>query len=214
MEPARYIGVEGPIGAGKKLLAGRLAQTFKARLVMEKTDDNPFLTGFYRDRKQYAFQAQLFFLLSRFQQLQGLNQLDLFQRTTISNFLFEKDRIFALLHLGEAEIALYEQVFTLLQDRVPVPDLVIYLSVSTEVLWKRIKTRGHPAEWMSAGHIEKLNEAYNRFFLNYEAAPLLVVNASNVDFGADQDHYQHLLREVSGHTKGIKHYIPRSEGAL
>lgn len=207
MVGGRYIVVEGPIGVGKAALARKLSESLKARLVLEEAEANPFLEDFQRDRQRYAFQAQLFFLLSRFKRHQELAQLDLFKRDTVGDCLFERDRIFALVNLAEDELILYDQIFTLLLERVPQPDLVIYLSSRTDVLWKRIRNRQEPVE-MTQDYLEELNEAYNYFFFHYDRAPLLVVNTSDAGFMEDEDNYRHLLTEVKRHRKGVKHYVP------
>jgi deoxyguanosine kinase len=214
MDSVRYIVVEGPIGVGKSALAEKLAQSLEARLVLEETEANPFLEGFQKDRKSYAFQAQLFFLLSRFRQLQELTQLDLFHRSTVGDCLFERDRLFAMVSLDEDEFVLYDQVFGLLQDRVPSPDLVIYLSARAEVLWQRHRASGQEEGVLySREYLEDLNEAFNHFFFHYNRSPLLVVNTSDVDLLNSGDDYRHFLREVLNHRKGTKHYIPLSSAA-
>ena len=207
MDRSRYIVVEGPIGVGKTALAGMLARSLNARLILEESADNPFLAGFYRDRKRYAFQAQLFFLLSRFRQQQELSQLDLFQRNIVGDYLFERDRLFASVNLGEEDFALYDQVFGLLADRVTEPDLVIYLAAPARVLWKRIKNRTGLSGWITQSYLEELGEVYNNFFHHFDRSPLLVVNESGVDFTRDQENYGRLLKEVTDHTSGVKHYI-------
>lgn len=215
MDSARYIVVEGPIGVGKSTLAEKLANSLEARLVLEETEANPFLEGFRKDRKTYAFQAQLFFLLSRFRQLQELTQLDLFHRSTVGDCLFERDRLFALVSLDEDEFHLYEQVYALLQVRVPTPDLVIYLSARADVLWQRHRASGQEeGDFYSREYLEDLNEAFNHFFFHYGRSPLLVVNTSDVDLINSDEDYQHFLREVLTHRKGTKHYIPLSSAAV
>ena len=141
MKRPRYIVVEGPIGVGKTSLAKRLAAEFHARSVFEKVEENPFLTKFYEDRESYAFQAQIFFLLSRYQQQRELIQQDLFSQNAVSDYLFAKDRIFATLNLSSEEITLYKQLYQLLDPRVPKPDLVVYLQARPDVLYKRVKKR-------------------------------------------------------------------------
>ena len=209
MGNGRYIVVEGSVGVGKGRLAEKLAETMQSRLVLEETEANPFLTDFQRDGARYAFQAQLFFLLSRFRQQQELMQLSLFNRGTVSDYLFDRDRLYALLNLSEAEFALYDQVFQLLLHRLPGPDLVVYLSAGTEVLWKRL--RGRPLESaLSREELERLNEAYHRFFFYYDRSALLVVNTDGVDFVEDEDAFKQLLKEINRHRRGVKHYVPWS----
>jgi len=212
MAETRYIVIEGPIGAGKTALAVKLAEVLQARLILEETQANPFLDEFHKDRRKYAFQAQLFFLLSRYRQLQEVSQLDLFHRTTVGDFLFERDRLFAELNLDDHEFELYFQVFHLLFERTPRPDLVVYLSAGSEVLWERVKAKAGAETWLSYDYIEELNEIYTKFFYRYDRTPLLVVNTSNVDFIVSEDDFRHLVKEIQNHRKGLKHYIPLGSG--
>ena len=207
-ERPRYIAVEGPIGVGKTTLAEVLAERLGGKLVLEAVEENPFLPGFYADRRKHAFQAQLFFLLSRFQQQQDLFQQDLFSQSTVADYLFAKDRIFAALTLAPEELALYERVYELLGPRVVRPDLVVYLQARTEVLLARIKKRGRDYErGFDAGYLEALAKAYNDFFFHYDDGPLLVVNASDVDLAAPEDQ-EALVQVIRRHRKGIQHYVP------
>jgi len=208
MAETRYIVVEGPIGAGKTALAVKLAEVLQARLILEETQANPFLNEFHKDRRKFAFQAQLFFLLSRYRQLQEVNQLNLFHRTTVGDFLFERDRLFAELNLADNEFELYFQVFHLLFERTPQPDLVVYLSAGSEVLWERVQAKAGAETWLNYDYIEELNEIYTKFFYRYDRTPLLVVNTSNVDFMASEEDFRQLVKEIQNHRKGIKYYIP------
>ena len=175
----RYIVIEGPIGVGKTSLTQLLAQEFDARSILEKPEENPFLSHFYKDRKKYAFQTQIFFLLNRFQQQKEIAQLDLFNQITFCDYLFAKDRIFATLNLDDHELTLYEQVFNLLKGQIPSPDLVIFLQAKPEVLLQRIKTRNHPYEKeVDLEYLSTLTEAYNYYFFHYDHSPLLVVDTS------------------------------------
>ncbi|HCU25057.1 MAG TPA: deoxynucleoside kinase, partial [Deltaproteobacteria bacterium] len=168
MKPLRYIAVEGPIGVGKTTLTRLLAEEFQGRLVLEEAEENPFLPAFYKDSRAHAFQTQVFFLLSRYQQQKQLIQQDLLQQATVSDYLFAKDRIFALLNLSEEEISLYERLYRVLDAQVPKPDLVIFLQASVETLRERIKKRGIAYEKSISGeYIERLCQAYNRFFFEY-----------------------------------------------
>jgi deoxyadenosine/deoxycytidine kinase len=209
MERPRYIAVEGPVGAGKSALARVLAERSGARLVEENPDENPFLRPYYQDRKKHAFQAQLFFLLSRFQQQQALFQQDLFTRSTVSEYLFARDRIFASLALSPDELALYDRVYELLGPRVVKPDLVVYLQARTDVLLGRIRRRGRDYERsIDAGWLEGLAKAYRDFFFHYDETPLLVVNASDIDVEGSAEDAEALLAVIRKHRKGTQHYVP------
>ena len=209
MERPRYIAVEGPVGVGKSALARVLAERSGARLVEENAEENPFLRAYYQDRKKHAFQAQLFFLLSRFQQQQALFQQDLFSQSTVSDYLFAKDRIFAAHALAPTDLPLYDRLYELLGPRVVKPDLVVYLQASTEVLLQRIRRRARDFErHVDPGWIESLAAAYNDFFFHYEDTPLLVVNASDIDLEGNADDVEALLAVIRRHRKGTQHYVP------
>jgi deoxyadenosine/deoxycytidine kinase len=213
MGTLRYIAVEGPIGVGKTSLATLLAKEFSARCILENPGENPFLTRFYRDQKKYAFQTQIFFLLSRYQQQQELQQLDLFSQLTISDYLFPKDKIFASINLDENEFALYEQVYALLTGRIPSPDMVIYLQAKPGVLLSRIRQRDHDYERsIEAGYLRALVEAYNNFFFHYDESPLLVIDTSEIDFVHRQQDMAGLIREIQRPRKGTWYYVPQSFG--
>jgi deoxyadenosine/deoxycytidine kinase len=205
----RYIVVEGPIGVGKSSLTNIVAERFQARRVMEVVEENPFLASFYSDRNKFAFQTQMFFLLSRFRQQQELFQQDLFSEVTVSDYLFAKDRIFATLTLDPNELALYERVFEALTPRVTRPDLVIYLQARLDVLLARIKKRGREFERrFDPVYLESLCKAYNDFFFHYQDTPLLVVNTSDIDFVNNSDDLENLLQVVRQTRKGTVHYQP------
>jgi deoxyguanosine kinase len=205
----QYIVVEGPIGVGKTSLARLLAKEFNARCLLEKPEENPFLSHFYQDRKKYAFQVQVFFLLTRFQQQQEIAQPDLFNQVTISDYLFDKDRLFALLNLDGNEFVLYEKIFQLLGGRIPTPDLVIYLQAKPEVLLQRIKSRNIAYEKeMEFDYLKKLTETYNSYFFHYNQSPLLVLNTSEIDFVKRKEDFDQLLREIRGMKKGIWYFTP------
>jgi deoxyadenosine/deoxycytidine kinase len=209
MERPRYIAVEGPIGVGKTTLAHILGERLGGHVVLEAVEENPFLASFYADRKKHAFQAQLFFLLSRFQQQQALFQQDLFSQATIADYLFAKDRIFAALTLGPDELALYERVYELLGPRVVRPDLVVYLQARTDVLMTRIKKRGRDFERSIEGsYLDALAKAYSDFFFHYEDSPLLVVNTSDIDLEGSPHDLEALLAVIRRHRKGTQHYVP------
>ncbi len=205
----RYIVVEGPIGVGKSSLTNIVAKRFEARRVMEVVEENPFLANFYDDRVKYAFQTQMFFLLSRFKQQQELFQQDLFSEVTVSDYLFAKDRIFANLTLEAAELSLYERVFDALGPRVTKPDLVIYLQARLDVLLSRIKKRGREFERkFDVGYLEALCKSYNDFFFHYQDTPLLVVNTSDIDFVNNAEDLENLLTVIRQTKKGTVHYQP------
>lgn len=205
----RYIVVEGPIGVGKSSLTNILAERYRARRVMEVVEENPFLSSFYEDRDKYAFQTQMFFLLSRFKQQQALFQQDLFNTVTVSDYLFAKDRIFAHLTLDANELSLYERVFEELGPRVTRPDLVVYLQARIDVLLGRIKKRGREFERkFDPTYLEDLCTAYNEFFFHYNDTPLLVVNTSDIDFVNNPEDLENLLNIVRQTKKGTAHYIP------
>ncbi|MFL5418284.1 MAG: deoxynucleoside kinase [Myxococcales bacterium] len=209
MERPRYIAVEGPIGVGKTALAQLLSERLGARLVTESPEENPFLRGFYADRRKHAFQAQIFFLLSRFQQQQALFQQDLFSRSIVAEYLFARDRIFAALSLEPEELTLYDRVYELLGPRVVKPDLVVYLQARTDALLGRIRKRGRDYERsIDAAWLEGIAQAYNDFFFHYDDTPLLVVNASDIDLEASAEDVEALVAVVRKHRKGRQHYVP------
>ena len=206
MGESRYIVVEGPIGVGKTTFVKLLAEVFQARTVLERAEENPFLTKFYRDKDKFAFQTQIFFLLTRYQQQQEILQAELFRRNVFSDYLFAKDRIFAYLNLSEDELVLYEWIYQLLDQRVVKPDLVIYLQAPVHVLLQRIRKR---ALWyekeMDQEYLEKVSKAYNTFFFHYKDTPLLVVNTSNIDFVQREADLKNLIREIRNTDKGVRY---------
>jgi len=209
MTKKKYIVVEGPIGVGKTSLAKILAAEFQARSLFEKVEDNPFLPKFYEDRETYAFQNQLFFLLSRYQQQREISQQELFNQNTVADYLFAKDKIFASLTLSSEELNLYQQIYLLLDTRVPKPDLVVYLQARPEVLYKRIKKRDKSYEKnITPEYLEDVAQAYNRFFFHYDEGPLLVVNTSEIDFVSSGNDLADLIKEINNMGPGTQHYIP------
>ncbi|MFP6796844.1 MAG: deoxynucleoside kinase [Pseudomonadales bacterium] len=206
-ELPRYVAVEGPIGAGKTTLATRLAETFKYPLLLEPDSDNPFLDRFYREGRQHALPTQLFFLLHRADQVAKLAGPDLVGPTVISDFLIEKDRLFAELTLDQNELALYEQIYENLMLDAPVPDLVIYLQAPTSVLLDRIRERGIASEqYIDSDYLSSLSEAYTDFFHFYDQAPLLIVNAEEADFSHNDGHFNALLDQVT-QMNGVRQYF-------
>jgi deoxyguanosine kinase len=209
MNGPRYIAIEGVIGVGKTSLATLLAERLNGRLVLEKPEENPFLENFYQDPRHYAFQTQLFFLLSRFRQQQEVPEPDLFHPVVIADYLFAKDRIFAYINLSEAEIALYEKVIALLEMRLRKPDIVVYLQSSTERLMKNIRLRNRSYERdMSESYIRTLNEAYNHFFFHYDETPVLIVNATAIDYVNNPDHLEAVIREIQRDEANTRYFNP------
>jgi deoxyadenosine/deoxycytidine kinase len=207
----RYIVTDGPLGVGKTSLTTLLAKELGAHLVLEQAEENPFLAHFYRDPARYRFQTQMFFLLSRFSQQQEMAQPDLFTRITISDYLFDKDRIFAYLNLDENELALYEQVYKILEPKIIRPDLVIFLQADADTLLRRIKQRGRPYEKeISPDYLSSVNEAYNQFFFRYTDTPLLVINTSDIDFVHRREDLDDLLKQILNMKQGTQYYVPRS----
>lgn len=206
----RHIAIEGVIGAGKTTLAQMLSEKLGARLVLERFEENPFLPKFYEDPEHYAFQTQIFFLLSRYRQQQELFQADLFHDFVISDYIFEKDKIFAYLTLADEELKLYETLLAAIERTIPTPDLVVYLQCSTERLMSNIRNRGRKMEEkMSEEYIKDLNEAYNYFFFRYKATPLLIVKATEIDFVNNKDDFEDLIGQILRPNKApVEYYNP------
>ncbi len=208
-ETPRYIVIEGPIGVGKTTTSEALARELSARLVREEVEENPFLIRFYKDMRLYAFQTQLYFLLSRYRQQQELQQQELFRRTTVADYLFAKDRLFAYLTLDEEELKLYERMHGLLSERILKPDLVIYLQASVDVLLERVRHRGRPYERaVSKEYLEEVVRAYNYFFFHFTTSPLLVVNTNEVDLPHNPAHLKDLLKRMGEVKSGTHYYKP------
>ncbi len=205
----RYIAIEGPIGVGKSSLARLLSKRFSANVALEASEENPFLEKFYRDSRTFAFQTQLFFLLNRYRQQTDLSQSNLFNEMTITDYIFEKDRIFAYLNLDENELELYEQVYQLLKARIHKPDLVLLLQASSEVLMRRITKRQRSIEKsISPRYVDEVNLAYNDFFFKYDDTPLLVVNTNDIDFVAHEEDLNDLIAKINTMKQGREYFVP------
>ena len=192
-----FIAIEGVIGAGKTSLARILSERYNARLVLEEFEDNPFLPQFYQDRARYAFQTQLSFLASRFHQQKNLTTMDLFSDFLISDYLFDKDRIFARLNLSDDELALYDRIYGIMSSYAAKPDLVIFIQCSVERLLSNISMRGRSYEKdISPDYLMELNDAYNHFFHHYDRSPLLIINATEIDFVNNEDHLRYIEDQI------------------
>jgi deoxyadenosine/deoxycytidine kinase len=204
----RSIAVEGPIGVGKTSFVELLARRFDAYKVLEDLE-NPFLREFYEDKAGAAFQAQLFFLLSRYRQLQELTQRDLFHQITICDYIFPKDKIFAYLNLDDSELLIYDKLYSLLEEQTPKSDLVIFLQSETRTLLERIARRNRDYEaGISETYVEAVNKAYNYFFFHYTQTPLLVIDTTQIDFVRDEEHLGELVEQIRKMERGVQYYRP------
>lgn len=204
-----YIAVEGPIGVGKTTLVRRLAERFNARVQLEIVEENPFLADFYKDQQKFAFQTQLFFLLSRYRQQQELWQPELFHQYIFTDYIFAKDRLFASLTLSDNEMVLYDQIFRILDTRVLKPDLVVFLQARLDMLLERIKRRGRSFERnFDADYLKKLSEAYTDYFFHYSDTPLLVVDTSDINVVDSDEDFLDLSRNILRHRGGMQFYKP------
>jgi deoxyadenosine/deoxycytidine kinase len=202
-----YIAIEGVIGVGKTTLARILAERLDAQLQAEEVEANPFLGKFYEDMRGYAFQTQIFFLLSRYRQQMELTQASLFAQTVVSDYIFAKDRIFAYINLNDDELMLYERLVKILERDIAKPDTVVYLQASTDILMDRIRRRGRPFEKnMPQDYIDTLNRAYNHFFFHYEETPLVIVNTDSLDLPRSETHIEKLTEVMNTHTSGTIYY--------
>lgn len=207
--PYRYIAIEGVIGVGKTSLCRLLAEYFGGYCLLEDFETNPFIQDFYRAPRDYAFKTQLFFLISRFKQHMELPLPDLFRSPLIVDYIFQKDRIFATVNLDDDELELYDGIWKVLEPRIPVPDIVIYLQASTDHLLKRITMRGRGYEkTISREYLEALNNAYNDFFFHYSSAPVFIVNTDNINFVANQRDLHDLISKIVEPRSGITFYHP------
>ena len=211
----KYIAIEGVIGAGKTSLARKLKNRLNAELLLEQFDANPFLEKFYSDRSRYAFQTQMFFLINRFKQQEELSQENLFRDYIVSDYLFEKDRIFAYLNLNSEELKLYESLYPLLERSLRKPDLVVFLQSSSDRLMHNIKNRNRKIERaLNRSYIEDLSEAYNHFFFRYNSTPLLIVNSTEIDFVNSHGDFEELFKQIFREDRGVKEYFkPESKRA-
>lgn len=207
-----YIAIEGVIGVGKTTLATILAERLGAKLQVEEVEENPFLEKFYCDMPGYAFQTQIFFLLSRYRQQVDLVQASLFEQKIVSDYIFAKDRIFAYINLNDDELALYERLVKILEKDIAKPDVVVYLQATTDVLLERIRKRGRPFEKdMPHDYIDTLNRAYNHFFFHYDDTPLIMVNTDSLDLPKSPEHVERLIQAMNTHKKGTMYYKGGSE---
>ncbi|MCP5061111.1 MAG: deoxynucleoside kinase [Ignavibacteriae bacterium] len=208
MKKPRYIAIEGVIGAGKTSLAKKLSEKLDANLVLEEFEDNPFLEKFYDDRKRYAYQTQMFFLINRFKQQEQFNQENLFTDYTVADYIFDKDQIFAYLNLSGEELKLYESIFPLLKRDLRQFDLVIFLQSSVDRLMYNIKKRSRSVEkFVTRNYIRDLSEAYNNFFFKYNSTPLLIVNTTDIDFVNNDDDFDELYKQIFREDRGFVEYF-------
>jgi deoxyguanosine kinase len=208
-KPPSFIAVEGPIGVGKSTLVRRLADSLSYQMLLEKAEDNPFLERFYANQRHAALSAQLFFLFQRAQQLSDLRQSDMFNQTHIADFLFQKDPLFAQITLDANELELYKKVYKQVEVDVPTPDLVVYLQAPVKILKERIQHRGVKFEQsINADYLERINAAYSEFFLSYNDSPLLIINASEIDFANNDSQYEQLLQYLLQIRSGRHYFNP------
>jgi deoxyadenosine/deoxycytidine kinase len=204
-----HIAIEGTIGVGKTSLAGILGDRLEAKLILEEFEENPFLVEFYKDSDRFAFQTQLFFLLSRYRQQQQLQQTDLFTKTLISDYMFVKDRLFAALNLDDKEMSLYNTVARILEKNVASPDMVIFLQSDTDRLMQNIKLRGREYEKLiDWKYIDSLNQMYNEYFFRYDDSPLLIINTNDIDFVNNKDDLEEIIEFIRTPGEGTRYFNP------
>lgn len=211
LEKYKYIVVEGPIGAGKTSLARKLAERAGADLLLEGAEANPFLPNFYQDKARYALATQLFFLFQRVEQVRDLKQTDLFRQAVVSDFILDKDPLFAQLTLSDDEFRLYQQIYAQLEPQTPTPDLVIYLQAPVDVLVERVRQRGLAYERpIDADYLSRLTDSYTRYFYQYEASPLMIVNSENLNFVDEPKDFELLLQRIAS-MRGGREFFNRGE---
>ncbi len=204
-----HIAIEGTIGVGKTSLAKVLGERLEAKLVLEEFEENPFLVDFYKNSERFAFQTQLFFLLSRYRQQQQLQQTDLFTKTLISDYMFVKDRLFAALNLNDKEMSLYNAVARILEKNITSPDMVIFLQSDTDRLMENIKLRGREYEKLiDWKYIDALNQMYNEYFFRYDNSPLLIINTNDIDFVNNQDDLENIIEFIRTPGEGTRYFNP------
>ncbi len=209
MKSAYHIAIEGTIGVGKTSLAKILVERLNGRLVLEEFEENPFLTEFYKEPERFAFQVQLFFLLSRYKQQLDLQQTDLFTNAIVSDYMFVKDRLFAALNLNDKEMSLYDSVARLLEKNVAYPDLVIFLQSDTERLLQNIKSRGRDYELnIDWKYIDALNQLYNEYFFRYDKSPLLIINTNDIDFVNNDRDLEEIMNFIQTPSQGTRYFNP------
>jgi deoxyguanosine kinase len=206
---SRFIAIEGCIGAGKTSLVNILGKQFDAQVVRELDSENPFINKFYQDRDSFGFQTQVFFLLNRYKQYMGLSQRDLFSSVVLVDYLFHRDRLFASLNLKDQELKLYDQIYSLLSNKVPTPDLVIFLQASTDILRSRVEKRGREYEaFMDPNYLDSVNKLFNNYFFYYAETPLLVINTNEIDFVDKKCDLDELIIKINNHKIGREYYNP------
>ena len=206
---SRFIAIEGCIGAGKTSLVNLLGKQFDAQVVRELDSENPFINKFYQDRDSFGFQTQVFFLLNRYKQYMGLSQRDLFSSVVLVDYLFHRDRLFASLNLKDQELKLYDQIYSLLSNKVPRPDLVIFLQASTDILRSRVEKRGREYEaFMDPSYLDSVNKSFNNYFFYYAETPLLVINTNEIDFVDKKCDLDDLIIKINNHKIGREYYNP------
>jgi len=206
---SRFIAIEGCIGAGKTSLVNLLGKQFDAQVVRELDSENPFINKFYQDRDSFGFQTQVFFLLNRYKQYMGLSQRDLFSSVVLVDYLFHRDRLFASLNLKDQELKLYDQIYSLLNNKVPKPDLVIFLQASTDILRSRVEKRGREYEaFMDPSYLDSVNKTFNNYFFYYAETPLLVINTNEIDFVDKKCDLDELIIKINNHKIGREYYNP------